>query len=225
MTRQFAISDIHGCLRSFDALLDHIAFSTTDTLYLLGDYVDRGPDSKAVIDRIWQLQANGYTVHCLAGNHEQIICEYYGIARKFGGHTVSVDEFFMKSFQVQYLDQVPENYITWMAQLPLYLEIPGYVLVHAGLNFNNSDPFEDQKALTWIRNWYYNINYDWLGDRVIVHGHTPMGMQQIKQEFAQLQQRRVLDIDGGCATMRLPNACLCAFDLSNKVVHFVPSIR
>ena len=50
---KYAISDIHGCLKTFKALLTKLDFSKQDELYLLGDYIDRGPDSKGVIDYIW----------------------------------------------------------------------------------------------------------------------------------------------------------------------------
>ena len=54
--RKIVISDIHGCLNSFKALLYKIVYSKRDELYLLGDFIDRGPDSKGVIDYIWKLQ-------------------------------------------------------------------------------------------------------------------------------------------------------------------------
>lgn len=49
---RYAISDIHGCAKTFKNLLRRISFSKEDVLYLLGDYIDRGPDSKGVIDHI-----------------------------------------------------------------------------------------------------------------------------------------------------------------------------
>jgi len=52
LMKKFAISDIHGCAKTFKALLKKINFSKEDELYLLGDYIDRGPDSKGVIDYI-----------------------------------------------------------------------------------------------------------------------------------------------------------------------------
>ena len=55
--RQIAVSDIHGCLKTFDNLLDKLALTQLDELFILGDYVDRGPDSKGVIDRIWLCSA------------------------------------------------------------------------------------------------------------------------------------------------------------------------
>ncbi|NJL76491.1 MAG: hypothetical protein HC892_17235 [Saprospiraceae bacterium] len=53
------MSDIHGCVKTFKALLQKVEWVATDELYLLGDYVDRGPDSKGVIDYILDLQARG----------------------------------------------------------------------------------------------------------------------------------------------------------------------
>lgn len=68
---QYAITDLHGCARTFRALLDKIRFSKEDELYLLGDYINRGPDSKGVIDHILELRESGHTVHCLRGNHQR----------------------------------------------------------------------------------------------------------------------------------------------------------
>lgn len=73
--KKYAITDIHGCNKTFQALLDKIAFTTADALYLLGDYIDRGPDSKGVFDTIFNLQETGHSVHCLRGNHEAMFLD------------------------------------------------------------------------------------------------------------------------------------------------------
>ncbi|MEM9260991.1 MAG: metallophosphoesterase, partial [Bacteroidota bacterium] len=70
---RYAISDIHGCAATFRTALKTIAFSQKDELFLLGDYIDRGPDSMGVLEHIWTLQATGYEVTCLRGNHEQML--------------------------------------------------------------------------------------------------------------------------------------------------------
>ena len=70
---KYAISDIHGCSETFNALLEKIGLNKSDELYLLGDYIDRGPDSRGVIDTILRLQEEGYQIHCLRGNHEQML--------------------------------------------------------------------------------------------------------------------------------------------------------
>jgi serine/threonine protein phosphatase 1 len=73
--KKFAISDIHGCNRTFNEVLQKTGLNKDDQLFLLGDYIDRGPDSKGVIDTIFNLQNEGYQVHCLRGNHEQMLMD------------------------------------------------------------------------------------------------------------------------------------------------------
>jgi len=67
--RTLAIGDIHGCLRALDALLDVVDPQPDDLVLTLGDYVDRGPDSKGVLDRILSLSARCPCIH-LKGNHD-----------------------------------------------------------------------------------------------------------------------------------------------------------
>ena len=135
--RKFAISDIHGCLQTFEALLQQIQFSTKDELYLLGDYIDRGPDSKGVIDLIWKMQEDGYQIQCLRGNHEQMLLNiintpYHPLDRG--------DEQLLASFGVHHAQNIPKPYLDWCAQLPYHFEVDNYILVHAGLNFGSTDP-------------------------------------------------------------------------------------
>lgn len=72
--RLLAIGDIHGCLRSFDTLLNAVALEPDDRIITLGDYVDRGPDSRGVLDRLLALQATGRLV-ALRGNHDTMMLE------------------------------------------------------------------------------------------------------------------------------------------------------
>ena len=73
--RSFAITDIHGCANTLDALLDQIGLSQSDHLYLLGDYIDRGPRSKEVLDILLALQRKQYPMTVLRGNHEQLFLD------------------------------------------------------------------------------------------------------------------------------------------------------
>ncbi|MBX9623866.1 MAG: serine/threonine protein phosphatase [Gemmataceae bacterium] len=68
--RVLAIGDIHGCLGPLDALLDWVAPAADDLVVTLGDYVDRGPDTRGVLDRLVGLKRAGRRVVCLRGNHE-----------------------------------------------------------------------------------------------------------------------------------------------------------
>ena len=123
--RRIAISDIHGCIYSFKALLDKLAFSSTDELYLLGDFIDRGHDSKGVIDLLWELQESGHQIHCLRGNHDQMLLDalsnqeaLYNWLRAGGGIT-------LRSFGATFLEEIPQPYIDFIKELPYYIEIPG----------------------------------------------------------------------------------------------------
>lgn len=222
--RKIAISDIHGCNRSFLALLDQVALTTSDQLFLLGDYVDRGKDSKGVIDTILNMQQNGYKVKCLMGNHEQMMLDALADTNEedveiwlINGGIETLD-----SYKVNGKPEIPEKHATFLENLELYCEVDEYILVHAGLNFKMPMPLSDEVSMLWIRDWYHNLNKNWLGDRIIVHGHTPTPKVDIEKQFANLEKLPVLDIDAGCVHKgrRRGVGYLCAFDLTNKSLYF-----
>ncbi len=223
--KKYAISDIHGCAKTFKALLDRISFSPEDELYLLGDYIDRGPDSKGVIDHIWHLQETGHTVHCLRGNHEQMFLhaidardELFGINETRGyAETIT-------SFGVSNIDYIPKKYVNWMKNLDFYLEVDQYILVHAGLSFSSGNPFENKREMIWIRYWYEGIDRAWLGDRIIVHGHTPTPQLEIKKSVQALAEIPAIDIDNGCPFESFGFGNLCAFELGTQRFTFQANI-
>ncbi len=76
MRRKIVIGDIHGCNLTFNSLLfEHLNIYPEDEIFLFGDYIDRGPDSKGVINTILSLKENGYQISTLRGNHEQMMME------------------------------------------------------------------------------------------------------------------------------------------------------
>lgn len=219
---QYAISDIHGCLKTFQALLKALQFSKKDRLFLLGDYIDRGSDSKGVIDYIWHLQAQGYTVQCLKGNHEQMMLDARHDMSKQrmwlmnGGIATSA------SFGANHLSDIPKKYFHWMEELPHYLEVDHYILVHAGLNFDVGSPLDHKHSMLWIRNWYHQINYDWLNGRIIIHGHTPTMKTVIQQRAKDLDLQPALVIDNGCVFDRPGFGTLAAYSLDEQSLYFWP---
>lgn len=229
MPRRLAISDIHGCLRSFEALLDRVSLGTTDDLYLLGDFVDRGPRSAQVLSYIMKLQDDGYRIHPLRGNHDQYMIDALLIGDKHAKSTWRSAG--ASSTKKSY--QTPENpeggidpiHIFWLNELPYYYLLDDYVLIHAGLNFRRRNPLKGKRAMLNRRNWYRHIDYDWLGDRKIVHGHTPLKRVQIE---AQLHPRRraypVFDIDAGCFHTKPGMGYLSAFNLDERTFSFVPNL-
>lgn len=215
--KKFAISDIHGALKTFKALLEDIQLSKNDELYLLGDYIDRGPESKGVIDHIWYLQAEGYQVYCLKGNHEEMLVE--------GMYSPSVyhegEKNLIASFGVNHYREIPSNYIDWMAKLDDYFEVDEYILVHAGLDFRTGvDPLNNRRAMLWARHWENEINQEWLDGRIIVHGHTPTKIETIKDRLHILDQIPAIVIDNGCVFGYEGLGRLCAFDLGSREILF-----
>lgn len=217
--RRFAISDIHGCARTFKRLVkEKLRLQPGDTLFLLGDYVDRGPDAKGVLDYIFKLQTKGVHIHALRGNHEDLLLKGLyskSLRRNFllnGGDTT------LKSFGVKALEDIPEKYIAFLRQLDYYFEVEDKLLVHAGFNFQARHIFEDREAMIWIRGM--DIEEEKLGNRYVIHGHTPQSKMDIKRQFNRQPRPRALNIDCGCVYRHRFGARLCALNLDTWQLHF-----
>ena len=193
MSRVFAIGDVHGCSNTFRKLvLEEIRVQKSDTLYCLGDYVDRGQDSKGVVDFILELRAKGYTVHTLRGNHEQIMMDSMNSNEMFHTWMVNGGDKTLTSFGVLAYDDLAPEYKAFFETTKFYLTFELYIFVHAGLNFHGSDPFEDKNAMLWIRD--FQIDEQRLGNRILVHGHTPTPLDTILAQ----EGKNVINLDGGC---------------------------
>lgn len=222
---RYAITDIHGCCKTFKQLLSFLNFNKEDQLFILGDYIDRGPDSKGVIDHIWNLQKEGYSVTCLKGNHEEkMLLARHDINQCNNWKTWGGKET-LESFSVTEITDISESYFSWMDALPDHILLDDYVLVHAGLNFKIPDPLSDQVAMRWIRSWYDDINLDWLRGRIVLHGHTPVNQSIINSQLENLTNPNTrpspyLDLDNGCVYERPGHHHLCAFNMDNKQLFF-----
>ncbi len=220
--RKIAISDIHGCYLTFQKLLlEVIQFSKDDELFLLGDYVDRGPSSKQVLDFIFDLQQKEYKVHCLLGNHEEAMLDCtQGKGSKMnwirhGGIMT------MNSFDVSSPQEIPEKYVNFIKNLDYYFEIDNYILVHSGLNFSSPTPLQDKSGMLWSRGWETYTDKTWLGQRTVIYGHTPVKRQEIEKNLSLIQERQILNIDAGCYGKGYPgHGVLCAFDMTNHELFF-----
>ncbi len=101
MRRKILVGDIHGCLATFECLLEQININIElDSLYLLGDYIDRGPNSKGVIDKILSLTKEGFNIKPIRGNHEQMLLSDYNSEVHKGWFDMA-DEEFKSSFGIK----------------------------------------------------------------------------------------------------------------------------
>ncbi len=217
--KRYAISDIHGCLATFNALLKKIALQKEDKLFLLGDFIDRGPDSKGVIERIWALEKKGYQLTCLKGNHEQMLVETSQGIDKMARWHLNGGEATLNSFNANSPNEIPSDFFSWMEKLPHYAKEVDYILVHAGFGFVMPDPLHEIHSMLWARDWYHKINYHWLKKRIIIHGHTPRPRTKIDKQLKTINKHKVLDIDNGCFYAGKKGlGSLLAFDMDERKI-------
>ncbi len=219
--RIFAIGDIHGCINTFKKLIqESLHITKTDEIYLLGDYIDRGPDSKAVIDYIMLLQESGYSLHCLMGNHEKMLLDALesSVNEVLWSYNGSYST--LKSFSISSAVELDQKYINFFSTLHYFFELENYILVHAGLNFNVSDPLEDKNAMLWIRD--ENLELKKVNNKKIVCGHTPVRLNQIRDS---LSTGKIM-LDGGCVYSNKNNGLgyLVALELNSMELTTIKSI-
>ncbi|PIQ25778.1 MAG: hypothetical protein COW63_18610 [Bacteroidetes bacterium CG18_big_fil_WC_8_21_14_2_50_41_14] len=208
MSKKWIIPDIHGCLRTLKFLMEHqIKPEIGDELYFLGDYIDRGPDSKGVIDYLMSMQAAGHHMRLLMGNHEDYCIKAWEEDRKHKGFLglrsktkiqkeweIYGGEQAMESFGVESPREIPEKYIDWMRKLEYFVLTDDYVIVHAGLNFKAEDPFTDTRSMIWIRD--YRVDSSKIRNRKIIHGHVPVNLEFIDMCINQ-PGYKFIDLDNG----------------------------
>lgn len=163
----YAIGDSHGCAVELAELLGKIEPRRGDTVVFLGDYVDRGPDSKGVIEIVRSYAPSGVRVVALKGNHEDMMVKVHEDPRKFGWWTDNGGNTTLAS----YGGTIPADILKWAANLPLKYSEGGYLFVHAGVDPNVALDEQDEESLLWIRSKFLRSDKDY-GVRII-HGHTP----------------------------------------------------
>ncbi|MEI6206085.1 MAG: metallophosphoesterase family protein [Desulfuromonadales bacterium] len=197
--RTFVITDIHGCCRTFRQLLFlKLELQKSDTLYLLGDYIDRGPDSKGVIDTILNLQRDGYDVRTVKGNHEQMLIEFVE-----SGSDETLDRWLdnggaetLQSYGAKDEEFViPSEHLDFIKALPAYIATEAHIFVHAGLNFTLDAPVVDtsQEFMLWSRK-NVEVDSEKIGGRKVIAGHTPRFIVEIAVSL----ETNFIQLDNGC---------------------------
>lgn len=199
--RLYCIGDIHGRLDLLKQLhckiLEHSNdFSGTKYVVYLGDYIDRGPHSKQVVDYLLENYFEGFEVVYLLGNHEQVLLQFmytdsllvahdwfrfggiatlqsYGIAIN-GIPTIKDIEKYRSDFN----DKCSQQHKSFYQKLQLSFTLGGYYFVHAGIKPKVALDKQKPEDLLWIRDEFINskINHP----KVVVHGHTVTDQPDIR---------------------------------------------
>jgi len=212
MKRTIMISDIHGCMDQFNQLLMKVEFnSKEDQLILLGDYVDRGPHSKKVVDKVIGLVRNHHAI-ALRGNHDQrffdlINDEHNDVRAKFIEHggIQTIQSYFDTNNEItdEILNQAVEtigtnfkHHVDFLSNLPFFYEDNDHIYVHAGINPKYTD-WKKQPAhdFMYIKHEFIRSSFDL--KKKVIFGHTRTvdihGLPEIW--FSEDK----IGIDGGCA--------------------------
>lgn len=193
-----AIGDIHGCAATLEVLLDRLSVNGDDHLVFVGDYIDRGPNSKAVIDLLLELRQE-HPCTFLRGNHEAFMLDYldmdaFDLWRMNGGLAT------LSSYSNgQDAIHIPDAHIHFVRHTELYLDTPDFFFVHAGLRPNLS--IEENKrrcsedVFLWERSHLDAPALAW--EKPVVCGHTPQAHP--------VNRDKLINIDTGCVYHMHPN--------------------
>jgi len=200
--RVVAVGDIHGRRDLLVQLLDKIEGhdmyhsgkgERENTLVFLGDYVDRGPDSRGVVDELLALGARrfaGWRTVFLRGNHEQSLLDFLDDPwvfykwRNFGGAETLLsygvrppqfeDDQAVIAARDAFADKLPPEHLAFFQSLQYMHEDGDFVFVHAGIRPGIPLSRQRPEDLLWIRDDF--LKSELLMDKIIVHGHTPGAM-------------------------------------------------
>jgi serine/threonine protein phosphatase 1 len=213
MGRTIAIGDIHGCAAALEALLAAIRPRPDDTIVTLGDYIDRGPDSRGVIERILALSRE-CTLVALRGNHEAMLLEAWndsGAIRKWltcGGTDA------LRSYgwspggpKRTLMSWFPERHRTFVIETKLYHETDTHVFVHAGLVPTLPLDRQPEVAQLWrVTDPKSAAPHE--SGKVTVVGHTPQGSGEV------LDLGHLVNVDTNCVR----GGWLTALDVQTRQV-------
>jgi serine/threonine protein phosphatase 1 len=190
--RVYAVGDIHGRLDLLKTLwkkirADEGSTSLHKTIIFLGDYVDRGPDSKGVIDFLLDVGRSETDLVCLRGNHDQSVLDFvrdashYRAWRRFGAAaTLSSygvvpprfeDAAALEEARIDFISRCPVTHLQFLEALPFFHELGGYYFAHAGVRPGVSLEQQEPADLLWIREEFLFSNKEF--GKTVVHGHSP----------------------------------------------------
>ena len=174
MLKVYAIGDVHGLLRALCRLIaecERDADGRPMRLVFIGDYIDRGPNSRGVVDYIINLQSRlAENAICLMGNHEALALSAIDDLNT-ENWILNGGDMTLRSYGVSSALELPAAHVAWLRSLRLAFDDGLRFFVHAGINPAKPLDRQDRHDLLWIREPFLSVQRDY--GRLIVHGHTP----------------------------------------------------
>jgi serine/threonine protein phosphatase 1 len=174
MLRVYEIGDVHGLLRALCRLItecERDADGRSMRLVFIGDYIDRGPDSRDVVDYIMNLQSRlAENAICLMVNREALALSAIDDLNT-ENWILNGGDMTLRSYGVSSALELPAAHVAWLRSLRLAFDDGLRFFVHAGINPAKPLDRQDRHDLLWIREPFLSVQRDY--GRLIVHGHTP----------------------------------------------------
>jgi serine/threonine protein phosphatase 1 len=198
----YAIGDIHGRADLLASLLAQIAADAAKSvgvrrrsLVFVGDYIDRGPDSRRVVELLLRALPRDFDVHFLKGNHEAIMLDFVEDPSRLGQWLANGAEATFRSYGVDvvglvrggaepeiwrraFLAAFPEEHRRFFESLELAVSLGDYLFVHAGIRPGVPLEAQNPQDLIWIRGEFLRSEADF--GKVVVHGHTPTALPDMR---------------------------------------------
>lgn len=178
----YVIGDIHGCLDEVRRLIDDLPLVSGDSVVFLGDYIDRGPDSRGVVAYLLSLERDlaGIQLVFLKGNHEDMLLSYLGLGGRHGDmFLINGGSATLSSYGIaphlpspqQRLSLIPESHLDFYQGLKKYHLTGDFLCVHAGIHPHKSLDEQSEEELLWIRDMFiyrpHSLPF------TVLFGHTP----------------------------------------------------
>jgi serine/threonine protein phosphatase 1 len=196
----YAVGDIHGRSDLLGDLLAEIEVDAAEsgpgrrTLVFLGDYVDRGPDSRGVVEMLISGLPQGFDVYFLKGNHEVMLLDFLrghshpelwlanGGDATLRSYGVGVDGLHRKraaaeTWREAFAAALPDSHHRFLGDLNLMLSFGDYLFVHAGVKPGVPLDAQDPDDLVWIRGEFLHSKETF--GKMVVHGHTPVPAAEV----------------------------------------------
>ncbi|GIW41001.1 MAG: serine/threonine protein phosphatase [Candidatus Binatia bacterium] len=176
--RVFVVGDIHGCPDELAALLEALRPRPDDRFVFLGDYIDRGPSPKDVVEILLDLESRGVPCTFLRGNHEDMFLDYLGLGGRhgdaflFNGGEATLASYGLRAgARSELASRLPETHRRFFEKLVLWERLGDVLCVHAGLRPGRSLEEQDPEDLVWIREEFLWNPHDF--GFTVLFGHTP----------------------------------------------------
>jgi len=220
---RYAFGDIHGGAQTLQALLERLCLQSDDRLYLLGDYIDRGPNSKGVLDIILELMESGFDLRPVRGNHEDMLLQTVnGFHDEYSWHWMNGwGTATLQSFGLKNPEEIPVRYLALLQQMP-YLRVENdFVFVHAGLDMRTEYPLRDSSPLAMAWGTVDQVDISRLGGRRMVTGHIVSRLAAIELSLSSSH----IFLDNGAFTSMQPEyGNLVALNLDSRKITLQPWI-